>query len=109
MKHACVIGWVLLLLAATVAQAGERPKLQQPVVAASKLRCHTAKCLSLSSTVRVSDACWRTCEAHCAGGFVACADGDWFNNCRTVSDRCDLACMKRCRAYGGPLLDITDY
>ena len=42
MKRAWAIGWVLLLLAATVAQAGERPKLQQPVVAASKLRWRAA-------------------------------------------------------------------
>jgi hypothetical protein len=29
------------------------------------------------------------------------------NHCRVLGDRCDLSCQKRCRAYGGPLLDIT--
>jgi hypothetical protein len=28
------------------------------------------------------------------------------NHCRVLGDGCDLSCQMRCRAYGGPLLDI---
>ena len=99
---------LLLVVFAGTASAGERWNLQQPLAPAPKLHCRSPKCLSLSTTVRVSDACWRTCEAHCAGVLAACVDVFWLNDCRSVSDRCDLSCLKTCRAYGGPLLDITD-
>ncbi|HEX2655606.1 MAG TPA: hypothetical protein VHN11_18410 [Xanthobacteraceae bacterium] len=55
-----------------------------------------------------SDSCWRTCGAYCSGQFQACVKAYWINDCRTQGDRCDLKCLKRCRTYGGPLLDITD-
>ena len=99
---------MLAFAAPSLASAGERWNLQQPVVPESKLHCRTPQCLSLSTTVRVSDACWRTCRAHCGGVLVACVNDNWLNDCRYVSDRCDLSCLKHCRAYGGPLLDLTD-
>jgi hypothetical protein len=110
MNRAFAIGLWLALAGASTAGAGERERwnLQQPLAPDTKLHCRTAKCLSLSTTVRVSDACWRACEAHCGGAFIACANADWMNDCRAVSDRCDLSCLKRCRAYGGPLLDLTE-
>ena len=108
MTRALILATVVAVIGVSFAQAGERWNLQQPVVPESKLQCRTPQCMSLSTTVRVSDACWRTCRAHCGGVLVACANDDWFNNCRAVSDRCDLDCLKRCRTYGGPLLDITD-
>ena len=108
MKRALAIGFMMAFAGASLAGAGERWNLQQPLVPESKLHCRTPKCLSLSTTVRVSDACWRTCKAHCGGVFVACVNDTWLNDCRYVSDRCDLSCLKRCRAYGGPLLDLTD-
>lgn len=56
----------------------------------------------------VSDACWRTCAAHCGGRFETCVGAPVLNLCRSQADSCDLACQKRCRANGGPLLDITN-
>jgi len=102
-------GLVLLVVATSLACAGERDrmKLQQPLVPAPKLYCYSADCMSLSATVLVSDACWRTCAAHCGGRFETCVGATAFNPCRVRGDRCDLSCQKRCRAYGGPLLDIT--
>jgi hypothetical protein len=108
MARALLIGLILAFSGASLAGAGERWNLQQPLAPASKLHCRTPKCLSLSTTAHVSDACWRACEAHCAGVQVACVNDNWLNDCRAVSDRCDLSCLKRCRAYGGPLLDLTD-
>ena len=108
MTRALLIGIVVLVAGASLAGAGERWNLQQPIVPDSKLQCHSPECLSLSTTVRVSDACWRTCKAHCGGVQVACTHDDWLNNCRALSDSCDLSCLKRCRSYGGPLLDITE-
>jgi hypothetical protein len=61
-----------------------------------------------SNSVRVSDACWRTCETHCSRRFQACSTAYHVNDCRSESDACDLACLKTCRTYGGPFLDITN-
>ena len=47
-------------------------KLKGPLVPVPKLYCYTADCTSLSSTVLVSDACWRTGAAPCGGRFKAC-------------------------------------
>jgi hypothetical protein len=102
------IGCAVLLASTSVSSAGKRHRLQQPVVPASQLQCYTADCLSLSTTVRLSDACFRTCAAHCGGRFQACVGGSWLNDCRPEGDRCDLSCQKQCRAYGGPLLHLTD-
>ena len=99
----------LVVVMTSLACAGERDrmKLQQPLAPAPKLYCYSANCMSLSSTVLVSDACWRTCAAHCGGRFETCVGASALNHCRVRGDRCDLWCQKRCRAYGGPLLDIT--
>jgi hypothetical protein len=61
-----------------------------------------------SNSVRVSDACWRTCETACSRQFQACATAYRVNDCRSQGDACDLSCVKSCRTYGGPLLDWTD-
>jgi hypothetical protein len=87
--------------------AGDRKELQQPLAPSSKLECWFAHCLSLSTTVLVSDACYRTCVVACGGQFQGCVGRAWVNNCRAQSDGCDLSCQKHCRAYGGPLLDLT--
>jgi hypothetical protein len=100
---------VLLVVATSLACAGERDrkKLEQPLVPVPKLHCYSADCLSLSTTVLGSDACWRTCAAHCGGRFETCVGAPVLNHCRFQGDLCDLTCQKRCRFYGGPLLDIT--
>jgi hypothetical protein len=102
-------GLALVVLTTSLACAGERDrmKLQQPLVPTPKLYCYSANCMSLSSTVLVSDACYRTCAAQCGGHFETCVGAAVLNNCRFGGDVCDLSCQKRCRAYGGPLLDIT--
>ena len=104
------LGLALLVVATSLACAGERDrmKLQQPLVPAPKLYCYSADCMSLSATVLVSDACWRTCAAHCGRRFETCVGAPVLNLCRLQADSCDLACQKHCRAYGGPLLDITN-
>jgi len=61
-----------------------------------------------SRSVRVSDACWRTCGTQCKWRFQACATAYHVNDCRAENDACGLDCLKACRAYGGPLLDITN-
>jgi hypothetical protein len=61
-----------------------------------------------SNSVRVSDACWRTCETACSRRFQACATTYHVNDCRSETDACDLTCLKSCRTYGGPFLDITN-
>jgi hypothetical protein len=103
------IGLALVVLTTSLACGGERDrmKLQQPLVPTAKLYCYSANCMSLSSTVLVSDACYRTCAAQCGGRFETCVGAAVLNNCRFGGDVCDLSCQKRCRAYGGPLLDIT--
>ncbi len=106
--RAALLICAVLLAAATPSLAGKRHGLQQPMVPSSQLDCYSADCLGLSTTVDVSDACFRTCAAHCAGRFQGCVGGAWLNDCRAAGDRCDLSCQKQCRAYGGPFLDLTD-
>lgn len=106
-----VLSLVLCTAAVATASAAEHKnrhgKLQQPLVPASKLECHSSSCMSLSTAVRLSDACWRTCTAHCGGQFELCVGAAWLNDCRVGGDHCDIACQKQCRTYGGPLLDLA--
>lgn len=98
---------VVAALLVSGASAKDRRRLQQPLAPASKLECWFGHCLSLSTTVLVSDACFKTCVAQCGGQFQACVAEAWINNCRAFGDGCDLSCQKTCRSYGGPLLDLT--
>jgi len=52
----------LAVLTATSFALGERKKLR-PLVTASKLECHVSRCLSLSSTILASDACFNVHSA----------------------------------------------
>jgi hypothetical protein len=108
-KILSTIDLALAVVTTSLACAGERDrmKLQQPLVPTPELYCYSTNCMSLSSTVLVSDACYRTCAAQCGGHFETCIGAAVLNNCRFGGDVCDLSCQKRCRAYGGPLLDIT--
>jgi hypothetical protein len=102
---------MLSVVAAATASAAEHKnqhkKLQQPLVPASKLECQSSSCMSLSTSVLLSDECWRTCTAHCGGQFQACVGLFWLNDCRVAGDHCDTGCQKQCRTYGGPLLDLA--
>jgi hypothetical protein len=102
------IGCIIGLLAFSAALAGDNgfaPPPWPPWLRGSPVdptpRAH-------SNSVRVSDACWRTCERHCSRNFQACSAAYHVNDCRSESDACDLACLKTCRTYGGPFLDITN-
>jgi hypothetical protein len=77
-------GFALVAVTTSLTCAGERDrmKLQQPLVPTPKLYCYSANCMSLSSTVLVSDACWRTCAAQCGGHFQTCVGAAVLNNCR---------------------------
>jgi hypothetical protein len=61
-----------------------------------------------SNSVRISDACWRTCETACSRRFQACATSYRVNDCRSESDRCDVSCLMSCRTYGGPFFDVPN-
>ena len=110
-RLAFLLTLVLCAVGAAIASAAEHrnrhKNLQQPLVPASKLECHSASCMSLSTSVLLSDACWQTCTAHCGGQFQVCLGANWLNDCRVASDHCDIGCQKHCRTYGGPLLDLA--
>jgi hypothetical protein len=108
MKRSFFLGCIIGLLAFSFAFAGDNgfvpppwPPWQRGFPLDLTPRAH-------SNSVRVSDACWRTCETHCSRRFQACSTAYHVNDCRSESDACDLACLKTCRTYGGPLLGITD-
>src|SRR5437764_10929201 len=63
---------------------------------------------SLSATVLASDGCWRACEAHCGRHVRKCIKFNGITDCAPLNDSCDRACVRQCRAYGGPLLNWTD-
>jgi hypothetical protein len=71
----------LVVVMTSPACAGERDrtKLERPLAPACKLYCYLADRMSLSSTVLVSNACWRTCAAHCGGRFDTCVGASALN------------------------------
>jgi len=93
---------------AASSEQGKRVGRQQPLVSALKHECDVAECLSLSTAVQVSDACWRACTVHCGGRFQACLGAARLNDCLAGQDHCDVACQAQCRVYGGPLLNLAD-
>lgn len=108
MRFSILPGALLALLAASPILAGDianvpppRPTFQRGHPLDFTARTH-------SRSVLVSDACSHTCESQCAWRFRDCARGYWVNDCRAETDACDLTCLKTCRTYGGPLLDITN-
>ena len=107
MKRSLVLGVIICALAFSPALAGDGfvpppwPPWQRGFPLDPTPRAH-------SNSVRVSDACWRTCETDCSRRFQRCSTAYHVNDCRSESDACDLACLKTCRTYGGPFLDITD-
>jgi len=59
-----------------------------------------------AQSVWASDACWRACGAHCAWNMAACLGHDAQGHCLKLTDRCDRACQRDCRTWGGPLVPI---
>jgi hypothetical protein len=108
MKRSLLLGCMVGVLAWSSAIAGEQNVVPPPwppwwrgFPLDPSWRAH-------SNEVRVSDACWRTCETGCSRRFQACATTYAINDCRSETDACDLACLKSCRTYGGPYLGITN-
>jgi hypothetical protein len=64
-----------------------------------------------STSVWVSDACWRDCSASCTWKMEACVRGGGdADACRPYLDACDRSCQRSCRSpWSGPLLDFLDF
>jgi len=63
---------------------------------------------SLSATVLASDGCWRTCAASCNFHVRKCIKFEGVTDCMPLNESCDRTCVRECRAYGGPLLNLTE-
>jgi hypothetical protein len=64
-----------------------------------------------STSVWVSDACWRDCSASCTWRMEACVRGSGdADACRPHLDACDRSCQRGCRGtWSGPLLGFLDF
>jgi hypothetical protein len=59
-----------------------------------------------SQSVRMSDACWKECGAHCNWGIAYCLQHDAQGVCIDKGNSCDRYCQRECRTMGGPFLPI---
>jgi hypothetical protein len=64
-----------------------------------------------STSVWVSDACWRDCSASCTWRMETCVRGSGdADACRPHLDACDRSCQRGCRGpWSGPLLGFLDF
>jgi hypothetical protein len=62
-----------------------------------------------SAAIRLSDSCWRSCEAHCGAGFQRCIRESPYDFCVFHNNACDLHCQRECRIKGGPIVNWVDY
>ena len=63
-----------------------------------------------STSVWVSDACWRDCSASCTWKMEACVRAGNADACRPQLDACDRSCQRECRSpWSGPLLGFFDF
>jgi len=108
MKPSLVLGIIIGLIAWSSAIAGDNSFVPPPWPQWFRGFPLDPTPRAHSNSVRVSDACWRTCETACSRRFQACSRAYHVNDCRSETDACDLTCLKSCRSYGGPFLDITD-
>ncbi|HXW23870.1 MAG TPA: hypothetical protein VEK73_03910 [Xanthobacteraceae bacterium] len=108
MKRSLVLGCILCLLACSSAIAGDPNAVPPPWPSWWRGLPLDPTWRAQSNSVRLSDACWRTCENHCSHRYHACTTAYAVNDCRAETDACDLDCIKACRTYGGPFLGITD-
>jgi hypothetical protein len=108
MKRSPLLGGIAVLLSLSSAMAGDAGAVPPPSPTWWRGLPFDFTARTHSRSVRVSDACWRTCETQCARRFHACATAYPVNDCRMETDACDLACVDTCRTYGGPLLGITN-
>jgi hypothetical protein len=68
-----------------------------------------------STSVWVSDACWRDCTSSCSWRMEYCVRGGAAADaCRPHLDNCNRACQRECRGFsagpwGGPLVGLIDW
>jgi hypothetical protein len=68
-----------------------------------------------STSVWVSDACWRDCNSSCTWRMEYCIRGGASADaCRPHLDNCARACQRECRGFsagplGGPLVGLIDW
>ena len=67
-----------------------------------------------STSVWVSDACWRDCNSSCSWKMEYCVRGNAADACRPHFDNCNRACQRNCRGFsagpwGGPLVLFNDW
>jgi hypothetical protein len=67
-----------------------------------------------STSVWVSDACWRDCNSSCSWKMEYCVRGNAADTCRPHFDNCNRACQRECRGFsagplGGPLVGLVDW
>ena len=63
-----------------------------------------------STSVWVSDACWRDCKSSCTWKMEYCVRASDPDLCRPGLDACDRSCQRTCRGFsGGPLLGFIDF
>ena len=68
-----------------------------------------------STSVWVSDACWRDCNSSCSWRMEYCVRGGASADaCRPHFDNCNRACQRDCRGFsagplGGPLVGLIDW
>ena len=51
-----------------------------------------------STSVWVSDACWRDCNSSCSWKMEYCVRGNAADTCRPHFDNCNRACQRECRS-----------
>jgi len=63
-----------------------------------------------STSVWVSDACWRDCSRSCTWKMEYCVRFGDADACRPHLDACDRSCQRSCRSpWSGPLLGFLDF
>ena len=58
--------------------------------------------------IRRADNCWRGCQAEAGRAFQTCLRVNNSNDCVQSNDAADRYCLRQCRSYGGPLLNLAD-
>jgi hypothetical protein len=79
---------------------GSRPEVRAPARVPLALRTLSRH----SAAVLTSDACWRSCTAHCGWHFQRCIGVAPLDGCLAHNNACELVCLRQCRLAGGPLV-----
>lgn len=106
--------WILigLIVTAVQAQAADRPSLPLK----ERDRAHVAHRFDggpypltwRAAKIRRADRCWRACLADASRDFQRCLRVESATDCVPWNDANDRACLRACRLYGGPLVNMAD-